>query len=128
LNRAWSRQDDVTDMRFLCRLTDFPKDGKYLVVVDGKDLLVIQTSERIYAVSNICPHAGGKLIKGRVDGGTITCIEHGLCFDLKSGAMRLDAMDEDLLEMMGNAQSLPFGPLKTYEIVVGEGSVFLVGC
>ena len=92
-------------------------------MIDGREILVVKTGNQIFAVSNICPHAGGKLDKGRVADGTITCIEHGLCFDLKNGAVRLDPLDEDLLEMM-DADNLPFGPLKTYETLIEDGILY----
>jgi len=108
----------------LCNVSDLPENGKQLFTVNGKEILVIQTGSRIFAVSNICPHAGGKLIKGRVDEGTITCMEHGLCFDLQNGTVRLDPLDDDLLEMI-DADNLPFGPLKIYDTAVENGVLYL---
>jgi nitrite reductase/ring-hydroxylating ferredoxin subunit len=111
-------------MTKLCNVSDLPENGKDIFTVDGTDVLVIQTGEQLFAVSNICPHAGGKLNKGRVDDGTITCIEHGVCFDLNTGAVRLDEMDEDLLEMI-DADNLPFGPLKIYKTTIENGTLYL---
>lgn len=108
----------------LCNVSDLPENGKQLFTVNGKEILVITTGGRIYAVSNICPHAGGKLIKGRVDGDTITCMEHGLCFDLQNGAVRLDQLDEELLETI-DADNLPFGPLKIYSTVIENSMLYL---
>lgn len=108
----------------LCNVPDIPENGKQLFTVNRKEILVITTGGRIYAVSNICPHAGGKLFKGRVADGTITCIEHGLCFDLQNGAVRLDQLDEELLEMI-DADNLPFGPLKIYDTAIESGILYL---
>lgn len=121
---AWSPPDVATDMNQLCNLADFSKNGRQLFTVNGQEILVIKSGDRFFAVSNICPHAGGKLIKGRVDDGTITCMEHGLCFDLQSGAVRSDQIDEDLLEMI-DIDNLPFGWLKTYETVVDNGFLYI---
>lgn len=111
-------------MILLCNVLDLPENGKQLFTVNGKEILVIRTGGQTYAVSNICPHAGGRLIKGHVDTGTITCIEHGLCFDLQSGAVRLDQLDEDLLEMI-DVNNCPVGPLKTYDTVIENGILYL---
>jgi nitrite reductase/ring-hydroxylating ferredoxin subunit len=61
------------------------------VVVGGKDFLIANVKGEFYALSNICPHAGGSLADGTLNGSTITCKKHGAQFDLKTGEAVGDA-------------------------------------
>jgi len=108
----------------LCSISDLPENEKKLFTVNGREILVAHTPSAVFAVGGICPHAGGKLIDGRVGNDTITCIDHGIYFDLKTGAIRFDPLNEELLEVI-DVQNLPFGPLKTYETVVENGVLYL---
>lgn len=39
----------------------------------------------VYAVDDRCPHEGGRLSSGTVEGGAVRCPVHGACFELGSG-------------------------------------------
>jgi 3-phenylpropionate/trans-cinnamate dioxygenase ferredoxin subunit len=51
--------------------------------VHGKDIVVANVDGIIYAMDRYCPHAGGDLSKGVLEGCVITCPRHGSKFDLK---------------------------------------------
>ena len=99
----------------ICSVEECKAKKKIEAFVAGEEVLVIYADERFFAVSNICPHAQTRLISGRVEDGTLTCSNHGTCFDLGSGAVRIDKIDEDLLEQI-DVDNLPFGPLKTFKL------------
>ena len=42
-----------------------------------------------YALENACPHQGGPIADGWVEGLTVTCPWHAWCFDLRTGTMTL---------------------------------------
>ncbi len=42
-----------------------------------------------YALENACPHQGGPIADGWVEGRTVTCPWHAWCFDLQTGKMTL---------------------------------------
>lgn len=46
---------------------------------------------RFYACSALCPHEGGPLAEGWLEGTTVVCPWHGFDFDLTTGACRVDA-------------------------------------
>jgi 3-phenylpropionate/trans-cinnamate dioxygenase ferredoxin subunit len=62
-----------------------PPGTKKAVDVNGVSVLVCNTNERLYAVSNICSHAHEKLECGRMSRGWIGCPVHGARFDLATG-------------------------------------------
>lgn len=51
----------------------------------GTELLLANVGGSFFAISNKCPHAGGDLSKGVLEGETVTCPRHGSRFDLKTG-------------------------------------------
>ncbi len=58
---------------------------KKKVTVEGKDILLVNVGDTYYALSDKCPHMGGSLSEGILDGTTITCPRHGAKFDIKTG-------------------------------------------
>lgn len=54
-------------------------------MVGDKQILIANCDGKFYAINNICPHAGGDLSKGKMDGKIITCPNHGSKFDVTTG-------------------------------------------
>lgn len=67
-------------------LEDLPAGSKKLVEVEGNQVLLCHTADRIFAVRNLCSHAHEPLDCGRMRGGWIACPVHGARFDLATGA------------------------------------------
>jgi 3-phenylpropionate/trans-cinnamate dioxygenase ferredoxin subunit len=66
--------------------TDELKDGdKKKVSVEGQEILLVRVGNSYYAVSNRCPHMGGDLSAGTLEGTVITCPRHGSQFDVRDG-------------------------------------------
>ena len=51
----------------------------------GCDILVARVGERFLAADNRCPHMGGNLAAGGLQGTVVTCPWHGSQFDLEDG-------------------------------------------
>jgi 3-phenylpropionate/trans-cinnamate dioxygenase ferredoxin subunit len=61
-------------------------DGKMKMVdIDGREILVVRVGDDYYATDNRCPHMGGNLSLGKLDGLVITCPRHHSQFDIKDG-------------------------------------------
>ena len=56
-----------------------------MVEVNGKELALYNVDGRIYATTNICPHQGGPLAEGMLEGTTVVCPWHAWAFDVCSG-------------------------------------------
>jgi nitrite reductase (NADH) small subunit len=64
--------------------------GSALVVRAGRyDIALFNVDGAFYALENACPHQGGPIAEGWVEGLTVTCPWHAWCFDLRSGNMTL---------------------------------------
>jgi 3-phenylpropionate/trans-cinnamate dioxygenase ferredoxin subunit len=66
-------------------VSEVPPGTKRAVEVEGKSILVCNSNDRLFAVSNICSHAQEKLECGRMSRGWIACPAHGARFELATG-------------------------------------------
>ncbi len=65
--------------------------GAKLVRVKNEEIAVFKHQGQLCGIQNICPHEGGQLSAGWIEGGEVVCPLHGYKFDLKSGACSTDA-------------------------------------
>jgi nitrite reductase/ring-hydroxylating ferredoxin subunit len=73
------------------------------LTVNGLSILVYNVDGTFYATDESCTHAQGPLSVGNLAGKTITCLLHGSCFDVTSGAVSCGPATD---------------PLKTYPVSV----------
>lgn len=64
---------------------DLPHGQRKLCEVTGRRVAVFRRGEEVIAIENRCPHRGGPVGAGPLEGNTLTCPWHGLKFDLISG-------------------------------------------
>jgi nitrite reductase/ring-hydroxylating ferredoxin subunit len=57
-----------------------------LASVNGRDVAVFRRGDEILAIGNDCPHQGGSLCDGWVEGDIVVCPLHGWEFDMRTGA------------------------------------------
>lgn len=63
------------------------EEGKAKVVeVDKRPVALFKVDGKIFAIDNICPHRGGPLDEGYLEGKTVTCPWHAWQFDVTTGA------------------------------------------
>lgn len=55
------------------------------VKADGKEILILDSGSKYYAIGNRCTHMGCLLSDGVLNGDNIQCISHGSVFDVKTG-------------------------------------------
>ncbi len=53
--------------------------------IEDKEMAIFNVDGTICAISDICPHAGGSLGIGKLDGRIVTCPVHGMKFDVTTG-------------------------------------------
>src|SRR5258708_25378419 len=67
---------------------DLPDNSPAAVEAEGRQIMLYRHRGRLYAIDNICSHAGGLLIRGPVADLTVTCPLHGSRFALAVGCVR----------------------------------------
>jgi nitrite reductase (NADH) small subunit len=55
------------------------------VVAGGRIVAVFRVGDEFFALDGICPHQGGPLGKGELNGCVVTCPWHGWQFDVRTG-------------------------------------------
>lgn len=75
----------VTEHR-VARLDEIPTGEGRVFVVAGRQIAVFGLRDgQVRAVDATCPHAGGPLADGLVDGTVVVCPLHGHTFELATG-------------------------------------------
>lgn len=79
----------------LANTSDIP-EGKSIVVrlSDGIEVALFKVNGKIFALENECPHRGGPLGEGDLQGHTVACPWHGWRFDIRDGKCK-NMPDED---------------------------------
>ncbi len=54
-------------------------------IVDGKKILLAKYKGKYYAINSICPHQGGDLSSGVLEGKNLICPRHGHKIDITTG-------------------------------------------
>jgi nitrite reductase/ring-hydroxylating ferredoxin subunit len=67
---------------------DLPDDQPAAVEAEGRQVMLYRHRGRLYAIDNVCSHAGGLLSRGQVADLTVTCPLHGSRFALADGCVR----------------------------------------
>jgi nitrite reductase (NADH) small subunit len=65
---------------------DEVREGAGTVVkVDDVAIALFRVEGQCYAISNVCPHRGGPLGEGDLEGSVVHCPWHGWSWDVRSG-------------------------------------------
>lgn len=64
---------------------DVPAGQGVVCEVSGKSVALFNVGGEFHAVTNVCPHKGGPLGEGDLDGTVVTCPWHAWQFDVKMG-------------------------------------------
>lgn len=90
-------------------LAALPPGKTALVTVDGEDVALFRQGNEIFAIGNECPHQGGSLSDGLIEGDIVICPLHGWEFDVRSGA----------------CMTIPGESVPRYAVTVEAGAIFL---
>ncbi len=69
----------------LATLEELPAGAAKEVEFEGRVYALYNIDGTISAIDGICPHQGGPLAEGVIEGTTVTCPWHGWQFDVRSG-------------------------------------------
>jgi nitrite reductase/ring-hydroxylating ferredoxin subunit/uncharacterized membrane protein len=68
--------------------SDLPDETPVAVEAEGRQIMLYRHGDDLYALDNVCSHAGGLLSRGVVADLTVTCPLHGSRFALADGRVR----------------------------------------
>ena len=97
-------------------LASFSEGSSKEVMVGTTAVLLVRSGGAVFAVDAVCPHLGGLLADGFLDGARLTCPEHAAVFDVRSGVVLADPFGIEPPD--GGV-----GPLSVYPTRVESGRV-----
>lgn len=74
-------------------LQSLPPDAVTEVDTGSSTYAVVNVAGKLHCLDGLCPHAGGPLGQGTLNGNVLVCPWHGWEFDCSTGA---NDLDEDL--------------------------------
>ena len=89
---------------------EFEGQQRKCIRLGGIDVALICVKSSFYAIENVCPHEGGPVGEGEINGQQITCPWHGAVFDIKTGTL-----------ISGPAEE----PLRCFSVLERNGKVFV---
>ncbi|MEC7839953.1 MAG: Rieske (2Fe-2S) protein [Chlamydiota bacterium] len=94
----------------LAKVSDIP-EGKGIVVMSdqGEEIALFKMNAKIYAINNICPHAGASLAEGEVNDCKVSCPRHAWVFDITTGT----------------CINVPGADVDTYQLRIVDGFIYL---
>jgi 3-phenylpropionate/trans-cinnamate dioxygenase ferredoxin subunit len=92
--------------------------------VQDTEILIARIGGKYYATQNKCPHFGGDLSKGKLEGNVVTCPRHSSQFNLTDGSVVRWLKGTGLISSIGKSLKSP-QKLITYNVKI-EGQDILV--
>jgi nitrite reductase/ring-hydroxylating ferredoxin subunit len=68
------------------RAEEISEGSGKMIRIANHEIAVFKRSGELCAIENVCPHEGGQLSKGRMEGDEVVCPIHGYRFHIKTGA------------------------------------------
>jgi len=66
-------------------LKEFPVGSAREVIAEDRVIALYHVDDQVYALDGICPHQGGPLGEGQLEGCVVTCPWHGWQYDVRTG-------------------------------------------
>ena len=94
------------------------------ISVDGRKILLARVDDQYYATDNRCPHMGGNLSQGKLEGTLVTCPKHNSQFDLKDDRVVRWLKGSGFVSAVGKALKSP-RPLVTYNVKAQDDKIIM---
>jgi nitrite reductase/ring-hydroxylating ferredoxin subunit len=75
----------MSDLIKVAEIGDLQPGECKTVAVGERELALFNVAGKFYATDNVCPHRGGPLGEGTLEGTVVTCPWHGWRFDVCTG-------------------------------------------
>jgi 3-phenylpropionate/trans-cinnamate dioxygenase ferredoxin subunit len=92
----------------VANIDELAPGARLVVDVDGTGVAVFNLGGDYFAIRDVCPHDGGDLAKGNLEGEVIVCPRHGARFSIRTGAVLGPPAYEDI---------------RTYPVRVAQGKL-----
>jgi 3-phenylpropionate/trans-cinnamate dioxygenase ferredoxin subunit len=108
----------------IATVTDLDSGTMKKIHAGGLDLLLARVGDRFYCTDADCPHLGGDLSEGILDGTILTCPVHHSQFDISDGhVLRWTDLAGRVLVAAMNQR--PPRPLVTYPVLIMGDTIYV---
>jgi nitrite reductase/ring-hydroxylating ferredoxin subunit len=87
-HNAFARGKRAREFTAVLPVAELPEETPTRAALGATGLVLVRRGDVVYALKETCPHAGGPLAEGHLDGDTIVCPWHGSALRLSDGAVR----------------------------------------
>ncbi len=108
----------------IANISDFNEGTMRSYHLQGIEILLARIDGKYYAAQNKCPHFGGELAKGKLEGNVVTCPRHGSQFNLVDGDVIRWLKGTGLISSIGKTLKSP-RKLTTFNVKI-EGQDIMV--
>jgi nitrite reductase/ring-hydroxylating ferredoxin subunit len=77
----------MAEFRKVAVAEDVSLGAAMLAEVEGKKIALFNLGGTFYAIDDECPHEGGPLSEGEIEGESVVCPWHASIFNIKTGAV-----------------------------------------
>lgn len=114
----------MSDLIEVCEINELSDGTMKLVSIKETDILLARVGEEYFAVDNRCPHMGGKLSQGILEGTIVTCPKHGSQFNLRDGQVARWLKGSGLISKLGKIIKSPRS-IATYNVEVKDNKIWV---
>ena len=75
----------MADFVLAMAVSELPPGSCREVSLEGRRVALYNVAGKVYATGNSCPHRGGPLAQGFLDGCLVICPWHAWAFDVRTG-------------------------------------------
>ncbi|MDD1774750.1 MAG: Rieske 2Fe-2S domain-containing protein [Methanobacterium sp.] len=93
-----------------------------MVIIDNHEYMLARIGDNYYCSDNRCPHMGGNLSNGQLEGTVVTCPRHHSQFDLKDGH-NIRWTDWKGIKLATAKLLKSPRPLKMYDVKIEDGKL-----
>ncbi len=111
-------------LKEIAKLGDITEGTMKRIEVENNEILLARVNEQFYATDSRCPHMGGDLSQGKLQGTVVTCPRHSSQFDLKDGHVVRWMKGAGLLSAVSKVIKSP-RPIRTYKVKVQDDSLLV---
>jgi 3-phenylpropionate/trans-cinnamate dioxygenase ferredoxin subunit len=102
---------------YVASVADVQTGNMKAIVVEDKEILLVNVGGQIFAMQRFCPHAAADLCTGKIAGSKVVCPKHDAAFDLATG----EAVDQARLLFLKFSTKRA----ETYRVKVENDSIFV---
>ncbi|MFC2059398.1 Rieske (2Fe-2S) protein [Chloroflexota bacterium] len=114
----------MSDPIHLATIDEITDGSTKTIAVKGREILLARIDGKFYASDNRCPHMGGRLSEGTLEGTIITCPRHGSQFDLENGNVVRWLKGSGFISTVGKLLKSP-KPLNKYDVKIEDNNIMI---